>query len=151
MVPRSRATSCGFSARNCRARSAFSAPSRKRSRQSSTSDTFNPCHRAASAAVVSPLSRLIIVSHDAWRSSVGPLRIVVRRPFATSMVIFDLVLLVARFPRGARYVETEHKPAIRDSSLAAGDRSGATIDTGEVMSASHRAPVMRSNPSALNF
>src|SRR5580700_4904408 len=44
----------------CRARSAFSAPSRKRSRHPSTSATFSPCRRAASTAVVSPLSKLII-------------------------------------------------------------------------------------------
>src|ERR1700728_3499982 len=42
-----------------RARSAFSAPSRKRSRHSSTSATFSPWRRAASTAVVSPLSQLI--------------------------------------------------------------------------------------------
>src|SRR5271156_305026 len=42
-----------------RAHSAFSAPSRKRSRQSSASASFSPCRRAASAAIVSPLSKLI--------------------------------------------------------------------------------------------
>src|SRR5271157_3012030 len=40
------------------ARSAFSAPSRKRSRHCSVSATVSPCLRAASASVVSPLSTL---------------------------------------------------------------------------------------------
>jgi hypothetical protein len=39
-------------------RSAFSAPSRKRSRHSSISATVNPCLRAASCAEVSPFRRL---------------------------------------------------------------------------------------------
>src|SRR5262252_5616216 len=57
----SRLTSSSRSASSSfgRARSAFSAPSRKRSRHSSTSATLTPCRRAASAAVVSPLSTLI--------------------------------------------------------------------------------------------
>jgi hypothetical protein len=38
-----------------RVRSTFSAPSENRSRYSSSSATFSPCRRAASAAVVSPL------------------------------------------------------------------------------------------------
>jgi hypothetical protein len=52
----SRSVSSSF----CRARSALSAPSRKRSRYSSTSATFSPCRRAASAAFVSPISKLTI-------------------------------------------------------------------------------------------
>ena len=50
------------------------APSRKRSRHASTSATFSPCRRAASTAVVSPLSKLIIkaarrLAVQRWTSS----------------------------------------------------------------------------------
>src|SRR6516165_6784305 len=55
LISSSRSASSSFG----RARSAFSAPSRKRSRHSSTSATLSPWRRAASAAVVSPLSTLI--------------------------------------------------------------------------------------------
>ena len=86
-----------------RACKAFSAPSRKRSRHSSTSATLSPCRRAASAAVVSPLSTLITraarrfavqrcTSSDCCLSAICHL--------ARSL---DLVLLVARVPWGAGY------------------------------------------------
>src|ERR1700678_2054818 len=84
-----------------RARSAFSAPSRKRSRQSSTSASFNPCRRAASAAVVSPLSKLI--TNAARRLAVQ--RCTSSALCSSAMYHLDrlvaLVLLVARFSRGA--------------------------------------------------
>src|SRR5215469_9001537 len=101
----SRLTSSSRSASSSfgRARKAFSAPSRKRSRHSSTSATLRPCRRAASAAVVSPLSTLITraarrfavqrcTSSDCCSSAICHL--------ARS---FDLVLLVAQFPTGAGY------------------------------------------------
>ena len=52
-----------------RVRSAFSAPDRNFSRQSSTSATVSPCVRAASATEVSPFRRLTTRATGVWPST----------------------------------------------------------------------------------
>src|SRR6516162_2850536 len=106
----SRLTSSSRSASSSfgRARSAFSAPRRNRSRHSSTSATFSPCRRAASAAVVSPLSTLITraarrfavhrCTSDCCSSAICHL--------ASSL---DLGLLVAQLPWGAAYEHADYQ------------------------------------------
>src|SRR5262249_43877667 len=84
-------------------RSGFVGAGRKRSRHSSTSATLSPCRRAASAAVVSPLSTLITTA--ARRFAVQ--RCTSSDPGSSAIChlarSLDLVLLVAQFPRGAVY------------------------------------------------